>query len=89
METTLFVVEVWFSAYNPECNHAEDFDVEVMVEQKNDINFVIGIIQKQNNKDDVKFFLEKSNEEKEWLLKNHGTWKKASLDRLRILDSQN
>ena len=91
MENQLFVVAVSFEAYNPECLHVEEYDVEVLVQYSaiNDTNSIVGILKGSNSTDDVRMFLKLSNEDKEYLLKHRASWKKASLDRLRILDTQN
>jgi hypothetical protein len=90
MENQLFVVAVSFEAYNPECLHVEEYDVEVLVQYSatNDTNSIVGIIN-GNNSTDVRMFLKLSNEDKEYLLKHRASWKKASMEGLRILDSKN
>ena len=91
MEFTFFVVSARFTVENQKTKKAQNYFVEVIVRhsQVTDTNTGIAYLEHPTKrKEDVKIFENFPVQVKEYILQG-GTWRRCTIQELKILESQN
>lgn len=90
MEFTFFVVSAKFTVQNQDTSKVKNYFVEVIIRYspETDSNTAIAYLENPKKKEGVQIFENFPVQVKEYILQG-GTWRRCTIQELKILESQN